>query len=72
MWDTPAEAPQFADALSSSLQALGFTPGPSGGAITTLTLGAITWSLGVDGDAVTVLVSNDASALSAAQEALAP
>ena len=70
VWDTGADAPQFLDALVASLGGLGFTAAADG-ATTMLTRDAITWSLTLRDDTVTVLVVNDAEALAVAQETLA-
>jgi hypothetical protein len=70
VWDTDQDAPQFLDTLVASLEALGFTA-TTDGATTKLTKDAVTWSLTLRDDSVTVLVSNDAAALAAAGKALA-
>ena len=64
-WDTASDAPQFRDTLMASLESLGFTA-TGAGDTTMLTRGAITWSLTVRDDGVTVVVANDAAALDAA------
>jgi hypothetical protein len=69
VWDTDADAPQFLETLAGSLEALGFTADTDGA--TTLTKDAVTWSLTLRDDSVTVLVSNDAAALATAEGALA-
>lgn len=69
-WDTPEDAPQFRDTLVASLEALGFTAQPTGD-MTTLSRDNVTWTLAIEGDRVTVLVSNDAAAMTKARETLA-
>jgi hypothetical protein len=68
-WDTAAEAPQFRDTLMASLQSLGFGA-TAAGDTTMLTREGISWSLTLRDDTVTVLVANDAAALTAAWGAL--
>ena len=69
VWDTPEDAPQFVEALVASLENLGFTAAVEGER-TALTKGPVTWSVGVRGESVTVLVSNDGAAMARAVEAL--
>jgi hypothetical protein len=69
VWDTPEDAPQFTETLVASLEALGFTAHNEGGT-TRLSKGVVTWSLAARGDGVTVVVSNDAGAMTKAEETL--
>jgi hypothetical protein len=68
-WDAPAEAPQFLDALASSLANLGFSTQVEG-TTTTLVKDRATWSLTRRDGSVTVLVANDVAALERARRAL--
>jgi hypothetical protein len=69
VWDTPEDAPQFRDALVASLEALGFSA-QAEGTTTRLSKGKVMWSLAARGDGVTVVVSNDAGAMTKAEETL--
>lgn len=69
VWDTTPDALEFLETLVDSLTNLGFQSQADGDTVT-LTRGAVTWSLTLRDDAVTVLVSNDASALERALQAL--
>lgn len=70
VWDTEEEAPQFIDVLRASLEALGFTSQVEG-PTTTLTRDAVTWSVTLRGDSVSVLVTTSPEALTIARETLA-
>jgi hypothetical protein len=69
VWDTPADAPEFRDALVAALEGRGFTPATAGGT-TTLSAEGVTWAVNLHDAGVTVLVSTNAGALSKAEQSL--
>lgn len=70
VWDSAEEAQQFFTTLSASLEARGGGVQPASEAGFSARLGAKDWRVGLRGDAVTLLVSADAGALSAAAGAI--